>query len=166
MPAPLREVRSRTAPTIATDALGQAAEMAALLRNAGMRATFARLECLKVLHRAEGHRMSVEEVFRALAAEQLDISVPSIYRVLLELERHGLLVREWQRGGKVIYWLRSASPRSTRFQVLCRVCSSSFEAEEGALGKALRRLGDGQGFRFLPQPITIHVTCVDCAGVA
>src|SRR3546814_11214610 len=63
------------------------------LKNMGLKATFPRLKILDIFRRADLRHQSAEDVYRTLVAEDVDIGLATVYRVLTQFEQAGILVR-------------------------------------------------------------------------
>ena len=78
------------------------------LKNMGLKATFPRLKILDIFRRSDqdGQRhLSAEDVYRLLIAEEVDIGLATVYRVLTQFEQAGILVRSQFDGGKAVFEL-------------------------------------------------------------
>ncbi len=75
------------------------------LRKAGLKVTSPRLKVLEVLeHTAERH-LSAEGVYRALLAAGEEFGLATVYRVLTQFERAGLVIRHKFEGGTSVFEL-------------------------------------------------------------
>ena len=61
------------------------------LKTVGLKATFPRLKVLDIFRRAEHRHLSAEDVYRALLAENVEIGLATVYRVLTQFEQAGIL---------------------------------------------------------------------------
>ncbi|MBS3916365.1 MAG: transcriptional repressor, partial [Sulfuritalea sp.] len=79
------------------------------LKSTGLKATFPRLKILDLfqkVHSDTGNRhMTAEDVYRALIAENMDIGLATVYRVLTQFEQAGLLERHYFESGKAVFEL-------------------------------------------------------------
>ena len=85
------------------------------LRNMGLKATIPRVKILDLFQKAKGagrHHMSAEEVQQQLAADEVDLGLATVYRVLTQFEQAGLLQRHHFESGKPPS--RSGKPRLPR----------------------------------------------------
>ena len=63
------------------------------LKTMGLKATLPRLKILEIFQKSEQRHMSAEDVYRHLLAENMDIGLATVYRVLTQFEQAGLLAR-------------------------------------------------------------------------
>ena len=70
------------------------------LKSMGLKATFPRLKILDVFRKSDQRHHSAEDVYRALLAEDVDIGLATVYRVLTQFEQAGILSRSQFDGGK------------------------------------------------------------------
>ena len=75
------------------------------LKSSGLKATLPRLKILEIFQHAERRHMTAEDVFKALLADGSDIGLATVYRVLMQFEQAGLLVRSNFESGKAVYEL-------------------------------------------------------------
>ena len=80
------------------------------LRKAGLKVTSPRLKVLEVLeHTAERH-LSAEGVYKALLAAGEEFGLATVYRVLTQFERAGLVIRRNFEGGTSVFELADGTP--------------------------------------------------------
>ena len=63
------------------------------LRRAGLKVTLPRLKILKILEASQDRHLSAEDIYRALTESGEDIGLATVYRVLTQFERAGLVAR-------------------------------------------------------------------------
>ena len=66
------------------------------LKHAGLKATGPRMKILEIFQEAslQGKRhMSADDVYKALLAEDMDVGLATVYRVLTQFETAGILIR-------------------------------------------------------------------------
>ena len=56
------------------------------LKRAGLKVTLPRLKILEILENTADHHMSAEDVYKALLAEDTEIGLATVYRVLTQFE--------------------------------------------------------------------------------
>ncbi|MBP6623082.1 MAG: transcriptional repressor, partial [Alcaligenes sp.] len=92
------------------------------LKNMGLKATFPRLKILDIFRRSDldGQRhLSAEDVYRLLIAEEVDIGLATVYRVLTQFEQAGILVRSQFDGGKAVFELNDGDHHD---HLICTNC--------------------------------------------
>lgn len=73
------------------------------LRKVGLKVTLPRLKILQMLESSEQHHMSAEEVYRSLMEQGDDVGLATVYRVLMQFEAAGLVVRHNFDGGHSVF---------------------------------------------------------------
>jgi Fur family ferric uptake transcriptional regulator len=73
------------------------------LKNMGLKATFPRLKILELFEKSTQRHMTAEDVYRMLIAENMDIGLATVYRVLTQFEQAGLLERHFFESGKAVF---------------------------------------------------------------
>ena len=75
------------------------------LRNAGLKVTQPRVRILSLLENAKPRHMTAEDIYRQLIAENEDIGLATVYRVLTQFEGAGLVLKHNFEGGQAVYEL-------------------------------------------------------------
>lgn len=75
------------------------------LRKAGLKVTLPRMRILEMLEAASGRHLSAEEIFRDLLNQQEDIGLATVYRVLMQFEAAGIVVKHNFEGGQSVFEL-------------------------------------------------------------
>lgn len=75
------------------------------LKSMGLKATLPRLKILEIFQQGKQRHMSAEDVYRELLAENQDIGLATVYRVLTQFEQAGLLKRSNFEAGKAVFEL-------------------------------------------------------------
>jgi Fur family ferric uptake transcriptional regulator len=75
------------------------------LRNAGLKVTSPRLKVLQILEHSQQRHMSAEAIYRALLDSGEELGLATVYRVLTQFERAGLVSRNNFEGGQAVFEL-------------------------------------------------------------
>ena len=75
------------------------------LRKAGLKVTSPRLKVLEVLETSSERHLSAESIYKALLASGQEFGLATVYRVLTQFERAGLLTRHNFEGGTSVFEL-------------------------------------------------------------
>jgi Fur family ferric uptake transcriptional regulator len=75
------------------------------LRRAGLKVTSPRLRVLEVLETSTERHLSAEAVYKALLAAGQEFGLATVYRVLAQFERAGLVTRHNFEGGMSVFEL-------------------------------------------------------------
>ena len=73
------------------------------LKSMGLKATFPRLKILELFEKSKMRHMTAEDVYRLLMADNMDIGLATVYRVLTQFEQAGLLERHFFESGKAVF---------------------------------------------------------------
>lgn len=79
------------------------------LRRAGLKVTLPRLKILQILEASQDRHLSAEDIYRALAEAGEEIGLATVYRVLTQFERAGLVARNNFEGGTAIFELADSA---------------------------------------------------------
>nr|MBL8456904.1 transcriptional repressor [Zoogloeaceae bacterium] len=75
------------------------------LKSMGLKATYPRLKILDLFQTSGTRHLTAEDVYRQLLAEDMDIGLATVYRVLTQFEQAGLLERHYFEAGKAVFEL-------------------------------------------------------------
>lgn len=75
------------------------------LRKAGLKVTHPRVRILDVLETTSHPHMTAEDIYRALMERGDDIGLATVYRVLMQFEAAGLVLKHNFEGGQAVYEL-------------------------------------------------------------
>ena len=75
------------------------------LRKVGLKVTHPRMRILELLEQSKPRHMTAEDIYRHLMAVGEEIGLATIYRVLIQFESAGLVLKHNFEGGHAIYEL-------------------------------------------------------------
>jgi Fur family ferric uptake transcriptional regulator len=75
------------------------------LRKAGLKVTLPRVRILEILENASGKHLTAEEIFKDLLDNNEDIGLATVYRVLMQFEAAGIVVKHNFEGGQAVFEL-------------------------------------------------------------
>ena len=75
------------------------------LRKAGLKITSPRLKVLEILETSDERHMSAEAIYRGLLESGEELGLATVYRVLTQFERAGLVARHNFEGGTAVFEL-------------------------------------------------------------
>jgi Fur family ferric uptake transcriptional regulator len=75
------------------------------LRKAGLKVTSPRLKVLEILETSAERHMSAEAIYKALIGAGEELGLATVYRVLTQFERAGLVARHNFEGGTAVFEL-------------------------------------------------------------
>lgn len=131
------------------------------LRSTGLKATVPRLKILEIFQTAEQRHMSAEDVYRLLLAENSDIGLATVYRVLAQFEQAGLLSRHHFEAGKAIYELHDDQHHD---HLVCLDCGHVEEFYDAEIERRQHKVAQSRGFELEDHSLSLYARCVrdDC----
>lgn len=130
------------------------------LKNAGLKATFPRLKILDIFRRADERHQSAEDVYRTLIAEDVDIGLATVYRVLTQFEQAGILVRSQFDGGKAVFELNDGDHHD---HLICTHCNKVVEFSDDHIETRQYKVAEDHGFILESHTMMLYGMCPECA---
>ena len=132
------------------------------LKDAGLKATQPRIKILNVLEQNREQHMSAEDVYRALMAAGDDLGLATIYRVLMQFESAGLVIRHHFAEGHAVFELDSGEHHD---HILCLDCGKVTEFVDSTIERRQVKIAKQHGFRLADHSLVLHGRCErkDCA---
>ena len=131
------------------------------LKSTGLKATLPRLKILEIFQKAEQRHMTAEDVYRVLLAEQSEIGLATVYRVLMQFEQAGLLSRNHFEAGKAVYELREDEHHD---HLVCLDCGHVEEFHDPEIEKRQQAVAKAKGFLIADHALSLYANCTkaDC----
>ncbi|HMQ71874.1 MAG TPA: ferric iron uptake transcriptional regulator [Rubrivivax sp.] len=126
------------------------------LKSSGLKATLPRLKILEVFQHAERRHMTAEDVFKALLADGSDIGLATVYRVLMQFEQAGLLVRSNFESGKAVYELNEGQHHD---HLVCLDCGHVEEFHDPQIESRQRAIATERGFTLQEHSLALYARC-------
>ena len=107
------------------------------LKNAGLKATAARLRILELFQKraeeknGERRHISAEDLYKELVSTGVDIGLATVYRVLVQFEQAGLIVRHHFDTDRATYELEDGGHHD---HLVCLQCGKVVEPSPSAMG--------------------------------
>jgi len=130
------------------------------LKSAGLKATFPRLKILDIFRRADERHQSAEDVYRTLIAEDVDIGLATVYRVLTQFEQAGILVRSQFDGGKAVFELNDGDHHD---HLICTHCNKVVEFSDEVIESRQYKIAEDHGFALESHTMMLYGMCPACA---
>jgi Fur family ferric uptake transcriptional regulator len=127
------------------------------LKTIGLKATLPRLKILEIFERSTVRHLSAEDVYRHLIAEQMDIGLATVYRVLTQFEQAGLLQRQHFESGKAVFELNDSSHHD---HLVCVECGRVEEFYDPEIEKRQNRIARERGFALREHSLHLYVECI------
>ena len=136
------------------------------LKSTGLKATVPRMKILDLFRRNEpGKRrhMTAEDVYRHLIAENMDIGLATVYRVLTQFEQAGLLQRHFFESGKAIFELNEGHHHD---HLVCLQCGKVEEFHDAEIERRQNDIAQQRGFEISDHALYIYANCIkpNCTG--
>ncbi|MBK1679359.1 ferric iron uptake transcriptional regulator [Rhodocyclus tenuis] len=131
------------------------------LRNLGLKATIPRLKILELFERSDIRHLAAEDVHRLLIAEQLDIGLATVYRVLTQFEQAGLLERHHFESGKAVFEKNAGRHHD---HLVCVDCGRVEEFYDPEIERRQAKIAKERGFAIQEHALYLYAGCLkpDC----
>ena len=100
---------------------------------------------------------------RILIAEDVDIGLATVYRVLTQFEQAGILMRSQFDGGKAVFELNDGDHHD---HFICTNCAKVVEFSDPEIEKRQYVIADNLGFELESHTLVLYGTCEDCLSSA
>ena len=131
------------------------------LKSMGLKATFPRLKILDLFRKVQtdtgSRHMTAEDVYRALIAEDMDIGLATVYRVLMQFEQAGLLERHYFESGKAVFELNEGKHHD---HLVCLQCGKVEEFYDAEIEKRQNRIAKERGFQVNEHALYLYADCI------
>ncbi len=129
------------------------------LKTVGLKATFPRLKILDVFRRSEQRHLGAEDVYRLLLAENVEIGLATVYRVLTQFEQAGILTRSQFDGVKAIFELNDGDHHD---HLICTNCGLVEEFSDEQIELLQHQIAQKHGFALESHAMVLYGTCSRC----
>lgn len=127
------------------------------LKETGLKATLPRLKILDLFQRTTERHLSAEDVYRLLLAEELDVGLATIYRVLTQFEQAGLLKRHHFESGKAVFELDKGDHHD---HIMCVDCGRVEEFFDPEIEARQNAVAAAQGFKVREHAMYLYAECI------
>ena len=131
------------------------------LKASGLKATLPRLKILEIFQNSAVRHLTAEDVYKILLAENMDVGLATVYRVLTQFEQAGLLHRNHFESGKAIFELNEGSHHD---HLVCLDCGRVEEFFDDQIEKRQHAVAEERGFEIAEHSLAIYGNCtkVNC----
>src|SRR5258706_10154917 len=126
------------------------------LKDIGLKATLPRRKILELFETSKVRHLSAEDVYKALLAEDIDIGLATVYRVLTQFEQAGLLSRQNFETGKAVFELNQGGHHD---HLLCMQCGRVEEFYDAEIEKRQIEVAKGRGFEIHGHSLALYADC-------
>ena len=126
------------------------------LKSSGLKATLPRIKILEVFQRTERRHLTAEDVFKVLLAEGADIGLATVYRVLMQFEQAGILLRSNFESGKAVFELNEGQHHD---HLVCLDCGRVEEFFDPEIEQRQRAIAVTRGFELQEHSLALYARC-------
>jgi len=126
------------------------------LKHSGLKATLPRIKVLEVFQKASQRHMSAEDVYKVLLAEDADVGLATVYRVLMQFEQAGILSRTHFETGKAVFELNEGKHHD---HLVCMDCGRVEEFYDAEIEKRQRAVAQARGFELQDHALALYAAC-------
>ena len=130
------------------------------LKSMGLKATYPRLKVLDIFRKGDTRHMSAEDVYRALMAENVEIGLATVYRVLTQFEQAGLLTRSQFDSGKAVFELNEGEHHD---HLVCTHCGRVEEFFDEVIEHRQHNIATEHNFLLTGHAMALYGVCPQCA---
>ncbi|HRD32728.1 MAG TPA: ferric iron uptake transcriptional regulator [Rhodocyclaceae bacterium] len=132
------------------------------LKSMGLKATYPRLKILDLFQTSGTRHLTAEDVYRQLLAEDMDIGLATVYRVLTQFEQAGLLERHYFEAGKAVFELNEGGHHD---HLVCMQCGKVEEFFDAEIEKRQLAIAKERGFEVREHALYLYADCLrkDCS---
>ena len=124
------------------------------LRKAGLKITSPRLKVLDVLETSSERHMSAEAIYRALIDAGEELGLATVYRVLTQFERAGLVSRHNFEGGTAVFEL---ADRTHHDHMVCLETGKVIEFCDDRIEQLQREIASKHGYEIEEHSLVLYV---------
>src|SRR5215831_10568175 len=124
------------------------------LRKLGLKVTSPRLKVLEILEKSTKRHMSAEAIYRALLDSGEELGLATVYRVLTQFERAGLVTRNNFEGGTAVFEL---ADRTHHDHMVCLESGRVIEFYDERIEQLQREIADKHGYDIQEHSLVLYV---------
>lgn len=127
------------------------------LQNIGLKATVPRMTILDLFRKSTTRHLAAEDVYRQLLAENIDIGLATVYRVLTQFEQAGLLERHHFESGKAVFELKDGKHHD---HLVCLQCGRVEEFTDPEIERRQNKVAKERGFAIVEHALYLYADCI------
>jgi Fur family ferric uptake transcriptional regulator len=124
------------------------------LRKVGLKVTSPRLKVLEILEHSKQRHMSAEAIYRALLDGGEELGLATVYRVLTQFERAGLVSRHNFEGGQAVFEL---ADRTHHDHMVCLETGKVIEFFDDRIEQLQRAIAAEHGYDIEEHSLVLYV---------
>lgn len=126
------------------------------LKASGLKATLPRMKILEVFQTTQQRHLSAEDVYKLLLAEDSDIGLATVYRVLQQFADAGILKRSHFDEGKTIFELDEGTHHD---HLVCMDCGVVEEFYDAQIEQRQKMVAEQRGFALQEHALALYAHC-------
>jgi Fur family ferric uptake transcriptional regulator len=126
------------------------------LKSSGLKATLPRVKILEIFQNSTVRHLSAEDIYKILLAENLDVGLATVYRVLTQFEQAGLLSRNHFESGKAVFELNEGSHHD---HLVCLDCGRVEEFFDEEIEIRQQKIAAERGFNISEHALALYGHC-------
>ena len=126
------------------------------LKASGLKATLPRLKILQIFQNSPVRHLAAEDIFKMLLAENMEVGLATVYRVLTQFEQAGLLKRNYFETGKAIFELNEGEHHD---HIVCLDCGWVEEFHDKDIEKRHKKIAQERGFQIVNHSLALYCNC-------
>ena len=126
------------------------------LKSSGLKATLPRIKILQVFQTSAVRHLTAEDVYKLLLAEDSDIGLATVYRVLMQFEQAGILTRSHFESGKSVFELDEGQHHD---HLVCLDCGRVEEFYDAEIESRQRAVALQRGFALQEHALSLYANC-------
>jgi len=124
------------------------------IRKAGLKVTSPRLKIIEILEKAKDRHMTAEEIYRTLVAASEEVGLATVYRVLTQFERAGLVARHNFEGGTAVFEL---ADRTHHDHMVCLDTGKVIEFYNERIEELQSSVAQAHGYEIEEHSLVLYV---------
>jgi Fur family ferric uptake transcriptional regulator len=124
------------------------------LRKVGLKVTQPRMRILEILEQSDGRHLTAEDIYRTLLAQDEDIGLATVYRVLTQFEAAGLVTKHNFEGGQSIYELDRGQHHD---HMVCVESGKVIEFIDEDIERLQHAIADKHGYEIEDHSLVLYV---------
>ncbi len=126
------------------------------IKSSGLKATLPRIKILEVFQKTTRRHMSAEDVFKMLLADDSDVGLATVYRVLMQFEQAGILSRHHFEPGKAVFELNEGAHHD---HLVCLDCGHVEEFFDAEIERRQHVTAEARGFKLQDHSLALYGNC-------
>lgn len=127
------------------------------LKSIGLKVTVPRMKILELFESSKVRHLSAEDVYRQLMADEMEIGLATVYRVLTQFEQAGLLQRHHFETGKAVFELDKGRHHD---HLVCIQCGRVEEFYDPEIEKRQSAIARERGFAIQEHELYLYADCI------